>query len=45
MTLPALEAVVIEATKRMCDHSEPADCVLALAPLMLDLIQEGKHVS
>ena len=42
MTLPALEAFVTEATKRTRDHSEPADCVLALAPLMLDLIRQAR---
>lgn len=39
--MPALEAFVTEATKRTCDHSDPADCVLVLAPLMLDLIQHA----
>ena len=39
--MPPLEAFVTEATKRTRDHSEPADCVLALAPLMLDLIQQA----
>lgn len=42
MTLPALEAFVTEATKRMRYHPDPADCVLALAPLMLDLIQQAR---
>ena len=41
MTSPALEAFVTEATKRASDHSEPADCVLAIAPLMLDLIRHA----
>lgn len=33
-----LDAFIAEATARSRDRSEPADCVLALAPLMLDLI-------
>ena len=39
--MPALEVFLTEATKRTRIHSEPADCVLTLAPLMLDLIRHA----
>jgi len=41
MTVPALEAFIAEATVRSRRQPEPADCVLALAPLMLDLIDHA----
>lgn len=39
MTSPALQAFLSQAIARTRDRSEPADCVLALAPLMLELIE------
>lgn len=41
MSSPALEAFIAQATARSCKQPEPADCVLALAPLMLDLIDQA----
>lgn len=41
MTSPALEAFIAEAAERCRRQPEPADCVLALAPLMLDLIDQA----
>jgi predicted metal-dependent enzyme (double-stranded beta helix superfamily) len=41
MTSPALERFIARAAERSRDHAEPADCVLALAPLMLDLIEQA----
>jgi 3-mercaptopropionate dioxygenase len=41
MTSPALSAFVAEAAARSRRHLSPADCVLALAPLMLDLIDQA----
>lgn len=41
MAPSALEAFVSQATTHACGHSEPADCVLALAPLMLELIERA----
>jgi predicted metal-dependent enzyme (double-stranded beta helix superfamily) len=41
MTSPALSAFIAEAAARSRLQSEPADCVLALAPLMLDLIDQA----
>ena len=41
MTSAALEAFVARATARSAQRPEPADCVLALAPLMLDLIDQA----
>jgi predicted metal-dependent enzyme (double-stranded beta helix superfamily) len=38
---PALAAFIAEATARSRRQPEPADCVLALAPLMLELIAEA----
>lgn len=40
-TSPALEAFIAEAQSRSRNQSDPADCVLALAPLMLDLIDRA----
>lgn len=40
-TSPALEAFVAEAQNRGRNQPDPADCVLALAPLMLDLIDQA----
>lgn len=39
MTSNALENFIAQASARSRQHSEPADCVLALAPLMLELIE------
>ena len=41
MTSPALESFIAQAAERSRLQSEPADCVLALAPLMLDLIEQA----
>jgi 3-mercaptopropionate dioxygenase len=41
MALPALETFVSQALARTRDRSDPADCVLALAPLMLELIERA----
>ena len=41
MTSPALEAFIAQAVARSCVRPDPADCVLALAPLMLDLIDHA----
>ena len=41
MTSPDLEWFVSQAIKRSCELSDPADCVLALAPLMLELIDKA----
>ena len=41
MASPALQAFVSQALTRTRDHAAPADCVLALAPLMLDLIERA----
>jgi len=41
MTSPVLEAFLAEASARSRRQTEPADCVLALAPLMLDLIDQA----
>jgi predicted metal-dependent enzyme (double-stranded beta helix superfamily) len=41
MTSAALESFIAEATARSRGHNEPADCVLALAPLMLDLVDHA----
>jgi len=41
MTSSALEAFVAQATARSRSRPDPADCVLALAPLMLDLIDQA----
>ena len=39
MTSPALEAFIAQASARSRQTPDAADCVLALAPLMLDLIE------
>jgi 3-mercaptopropionate dioxygenase len=41
MSSSTLEAFVSEAARRTRDRAEPADCVLALAPLMLDLVRQA----
>jgi predicted metal-dependent enzyme (double-stranded beta helix superfamily) len=41
MTSPALERFISQAVERSRKAPEPADCVLALAPLMLELIAEA----
>lgn len=38
MTSPDLERFISQARQRSLELSDPADCVLALAPLMLELI-------
>jgi predicted metal-dependent enzyme (double-stranded beta helix superfamily) len=41
MTSPDLESFIAEAAARSRPQAEPADCVLALAPLMLALIDRA----
>lgn len=41
MTAPALARFIDQATARSRREADPADCVLALAPLMLDLIDQA----
>lgn len=41
MTSPALDAFIAAAVQRSRQQPDPADCVLALAPLMLDLIAQA----
>jgi predicted metal-dependent enzyme (double-stranded beta helix superfamily) len=41
MTSAALDSFIAQATARSCGHAEPADCVLALAPLMLELVDHA----
>jgi len=41
MTSLALEGFIAQATARSHQQPDPADCVLALAPLMLDLIDQA----
>jgi predicted metal-dependent enzyme (double-stranded beta helix superfamily) len=41
MTSPALERFIAQAIKHGRELREPADCVLALAPLMLELIDNA----
>ncbi len=41
MTSSALAFFIAQATACSRSHAEPADCVLALAPLMLDLIDHA----
>jgi len=41
MTSPALERFICQAVEQSRAQAEPADCVLALAPLMLDLIDQA----
>src|SRR5688500_17887186 len=41
MTLPALDRLLALAAERSRDGAEPADCVLALAPLMLELVAQA----
>jgi 3-mercaptopropionate dioxygenase len=41
MTSPALCTFLSRATTLTAGHTEPADCVLALAPLMVDLIDNA----
>lgn len=41
MTSRALENFISQAAARSRERTEPADCVLALAPLMLDLIEHA----
>ena len=43
MTQPALESFIARATALTRDCPEPADCVLALAPLMLELIESANQ--
>ncbi|MGD8788250.1 MAG: cysteine dioxygenase [Burkholderiales bacterium] len=41
MTSPDLERFISQARQRSGEQSEPADCVLALAPLMRELIEKA----
>jgi len=41
MTSPALDHFIFQASARSQAQPEPADCVLALAPLMFDLIEHA----
>ena len=41
MTSPALEHFIAQSTERSRALTDPADCVLALAPLMLELIEHA----
>ncbi len=41
MASPILQAFVSQATAHAHDRSDPADCVLALAPLMLELVERA----
>ncbi|SCK30040.1 cysteine dioxygenase [Vogesella sp. LIG4] len=41
MNSPELERFIDQASTRSHLHAEPADCVLALAPLMLELIEHA----
>ena len=41
MASPALESFVAQAAALACQRPDPADCVLALAPLMLELIERA----
>ncbi|HEY9102052.1 hypothetical protein [Chitinimonas sp.] len=41
MTSEALQRFIDQANSRSCQQPDPADCVLALAPLMLDLIDQA----
>ena len=41
MISPALERFISQAAVRSRAQADPADCVLALAPLMLDLIEQA----
>jgi predicted metal-dependent enzyme (double-stranded beta helix superfamily) len=41
MISPALDRFISQAAARSRARAEPADCVLALAPLMLDLIEQA----
>jgi len=42
MNAGALESFISQATTRSRARTEPADCVLVLAPLMLDLIEHAE---
>lgn len=41
MTNPILESFISTASAHTREHADPADCVLALAPLMLSLIESA----
>ncbi len=41
MTNSTLASFISRATEQTRDHGDPADCVLALAPLMLELIESA----
>lgn len=41
MPSPILEHFIAQAVERSRSLSDPADCVLAIAPLMLDLLGEA----
>ena len=42
MTRPALDEFIASAAECTCRGPEPADCVLALAPLMFDLVSRAE---
>jgi predicted metal-dependent enzyme (double-stranded beta helix superfamily) len=42
MNAGALESFISQAASRSRERTEPADCVLVLAPLMLDLIEHAE---
>src|SRR4029453_1110627 len=41
MALPALRTFVLQASAHTRDRSDPADCVLVLAPMMLELVERA----
>jgi len=41
MTSPALQSFVVRAAALSQARTEPADCVLALAPMMLELVEQA----
>lgn len=41
MHSPVLERFIVQAVERSRELADPADCVLAIAPLMLDLLREA----
>jgi predicted metal-dependent enzyme (double-stranded beta helix superfamily) len=42
MSTPALESILARAAMQSHDCRQPADCVLALAPLMLELLEQAR---
>ena len=45
MTKPSLNAFIAQASSLTEANADPADCVQALAPLMLDLIDQEKALA